>query len=99
MIGENVGRGRSAVLTAAGTGRFEALAVGGNGSGGACRVDHGPRVVMAPVMAASMAACGQLAGKASLILPLSSSTRTAIFTNVRRIVSKVAPRQRERFGA
>ena len=32
-------------------------------------------------------------------LPFNSSTRTAIFTNVRRMVSKVAPRQRERFGA
>ena len=32
-------------------------------------------------------------------MPFSSSTRTAIFTNVRLIVSKVAPRQRERFGA
>jgi hypothetical protein len=31
--------------------------------------------------------------------PFNSSMRTATFTNVRRIVSKVAPRQRERFGA
>jgi hypothetical protein len=33
-----------------------AFAVEEKGSGGGCRVDHGPRVVIAPVIAASMAA-------------------------------------------
>ena len=33
-----------------------ALAVEEKGSRGACRIDHGPRVVIAPVIAASMAA-------------------------------------------
>lgn len=63
------------------------------------RIGYGPLVVMVPVMVASIAWCGYAAGNASLILPFSSSTRTAIFTNVRRIVSSVAPRQRERLGA
>ena len=35
-----------------------ALAFDGAGSCGTCRTGHGPRVVMAPVMAPSMAACG-----------------------------------------
>ena len=35
-----------------------ALAVEETGSRGACRVDHGPRVVIVPVIAASMAAWG-----------------------------------------
>ena len=30
----------------------------GKGSSGGCRVGHGPPVVMAPVIIASMAACG-----------------------------------------
>ena len=30
----------------------------GKGSSGGCRVDYGPPVVMAPVIIASMAACG-----------------------------------------
>ena len=37
---------------------WNALAVEEKGSGGGRRLHHGPRVVMAPVMAASMAACG-----------------------------------------
>ena len=35
-----------------------AFAADGMGSGGTCRLVYGPRVVIAPVMAASMAACG-----------------------------------------
>ena len=44
-------------------------------------------------------ACGRLVGNDSLIRVLSSSTRAAIFTNAERIVSNVAPRQRDFFGA
>ena len=37
---------------------WNALAVEEAGSGDARRIDHGPRVVIAPAIAASMAACG-----------------------------------------
>ena len=50
-------------------------------------------------MSASASACGRWHGNASLIERFSSSTRTAIFTKMLRMVAKVAPRQRDLFGA
>ena len=51
------------------------------------------------VTSARASACGRWHGKASLIERFSSSTRTAILTKTWRMVAKVAPRQRDRFGA
>jgi hypothetical protein len=52
-------RAPSAGLTAVGSGTLGTRwRVDGMGSCGACRAAYGPRVVIAPVITASMAACG-----------------------------------------
>ena len=65
----------------------------------ACRIDQDPRAVNRAVISASVSACGSALANDSLIERFSSSTRHAIFTNVDRMVSNVAPRQRDRRGA
>ncbi len=50
-------------------------------------------------MSAIIGACGQADGRESLIRVFNCSTRMAILRNARRMVSKVAVRQRDRFLA
>jgi hypothetical protein len=62
------------------------------------RACHGPRVHNRAVMSPNASTCGRWAANESLILVFNSLIRRAIFTNVHRIVSNVAPRQRDFFG-
>jgi len=67
-------------------------------SGGTCRLFYGLCALMRSINTTSILRCGQAVGKAILTLDFNCSTRIAIFRNVRRMVSKVAALNRERFG-
>jgi hypothetical protein len=47
----------------------------------------------------SLSGCGKVLSNESLIVRFSSTSRHVIFTNVVRMISNVAPRQRDRCGA
>ena len=58
-----------------------------------------PPTTRMAAMIASASASGRWAEKASLMERFNSSTRQPILTKAARNVAKVAPRQRDRFGA
>ena len=63
------------------------------------RVRHGACAVRRAVIRERSSAYGRCVGNDSLIDRFNSSTRNPIFTNTQRIVSKVAPRHCDFFGA
>src|SRR5262249_39587112 len=75
------------------------LEVGAGGESGTCRIAHGPQAAIEVARAVKAWTFGYGCGSAILMRVFSSWMRTAILRNAQRMVSKVAVRQIERFGA